>query len=174
MHAHQRMRRSRLGAVIARGVGLSKSAQASGHGKSGRCQPIQSASGSVSRLWSSSCCRHPAGRVERGSSIAFPTIPLPDHAPIIPVTTPSMPWMASVGVAVLIPLHTPRRSAAWQLSTVYPSKASAPSHKSRTTSPAAAARARLADWPAQACIRSISPLFAPASRIPWVRARCTG
>ena len=31
-----------------------------------------------------------------------------------------------------------------------------------------------ADWPAQACMRSMSLAFVPASRIAWVRPRCTG
>ncbi len=44
----------------------------------------------------------------------------------------------------------------------------------RTTSPAGSARASIADCPAQACMQSTFPALTAASRMAWVRPRCTG
>ena len=52
----------------------------------------------------------------------------------------------------------------------YRSKLCAPCQSLRTTSPAASGCARAADWPAHACIRSMSLALIAASRMAWVRA----
>ena len=49
-----------------------------------------------------------------------------------------------------------------------------PSHRFPRRSPAGSGTARAADWPAHACIRSMSSCSIPASRIARVRPRCTG